>query len=229
MRPSAPSSQRTARHATSRSRAPDSKTRSSSSPATVTRNPRRHRDEDDRLPALRAPAAAAQPALLRLRAGPPDCALFPDRRAEPPRHRSRRFGNLRPAVLHGQPRGVRDDERHARVRRAHRERAGFRMDPPAADQSALAVGPVIGGGRALLAFVGGTWFPISEHGFLHSLAQAMPSYWLVQASKVAVEGGAWGATGWLVVAAWSLALGALALQVYRRDSGRRCEPFRLPP
>jgi len=43
----------------------------------------------------------------------------------------------------------------------------------------------------------------------------------VQASKVAVEGGAWGATGWLVVAAWSLALGALALQVYRRDSGRR--------
>jgi ABC-2 type transport system permease protein len=84
-----------------------------------------------------------------------------------------------------------------------------------------AVGPVIGGGSALLAFVGGTWFPISEHGFLHSLAQAMPSYWLVQASKVAVEAGAWGATGWLVVAAWSLALGALALQVYRRDSGRR--------
>ena len=84
-----------------------------------------------------------------------------------------------------------------------------------------AVGPVIGGGSALLAFVGGTWFPVSDHGFLHGLAQAMPSYWLVRAGKVATGGAAWGATGWLVVAAWSLALGALALQVYRRDGGRR--------
>jgi hypothetical protein len=34
---------------------------------------------------------------------------------------------------------------------------------------------VVGGGAALFAFVGGTWFPISHHGFLHELAQAMPS------------------------------------------------------
>jgi ABC-2 type transport system permease protein len=84
-----------------------------------------------------------------------------------------------------------------------------------------AVGPVVGGGAALLAFVGGTWFPISNHGFLYDLAQAMPSYWLVQASHTAVGGAAWSGTGWLVVAAWSLALTALAIQVYRRDSGRR--------
>jgi ABC-2 type transport system permease protein len=84
-----------------------------------------------------------------------------------------------------------------------------------------AVGPVVGGGTALLAFVGGTWFPISDHGFLHDLALAMPSYWLVRASQIAVGGDAWGATGWLVVAAWSAALTALALQVYRRDAGRR--------
>jgi ABC-2 type transport system permease protein len=84
-----------------------------------------------------------------------------------------------------------------------------------------AVGPLIGGGAALFAFVGGTWYPIPDHGFLHDLALAIPSYWLVQASHIAVGGAAWGATGWLVVAAWSLALSALALHVYRRDTGRR--------
>lgn len=84
-----------------------------------------------------------------------------------------------------------------------------------------AVGPFIGGGTALFAFVGGTWFPIPDDGFLHHLALAMPSYWLVRASQVPVGGAAWGATGWLVVAAWSIVLSALAVHVYRRDSGRR--------
>ena len=83
------------------------------------------------------------------------------------------------------------------------------------------VGPAIGGGTALFAFVGGTWFPIPSHGFLHDLALAVPSYWLVRASQLPVGGTAWGTTGWLVVAGWSVALTALALQVYRRDTGRR--------
>ena len=83
-----------------------------------------------------------------------------------------------------------------------------------------AAGPVIGGGTALLAFVSGTWFPIGDTGFLHSVAVAVPSYWLVQASHVAIGGKAWGAEGWLVIAAWTVVLTAAAVQVYRRDTGR---------
>jgi ABC-2 type transport system permease protein len=84
-----------------------------------------------------------------------------------------------------------------------------------------ATGPVIGGGTALLAFVSGTWFPIPAHGFLHAVAVCTPSYWLVQASRIAVGGKAWGLTGWLVVAGWAVVLTLLAVRIYRRDSGRR--------
>ena len=35
---------------------------------------------------------------------------------------------------------------------------------------------------------------------MHDIAQALPSYWLVQASHVGVGGHGWGATGWIVVA-----------------------------
>ena len=37
------------------------------------------------------------------------------------------------------------------------------------------VGPVMGGLTALLALVGGTWFPVTQ-GFLHDLGQCLPSY-----------------------------------------------------
>jgi ABC-2 type transport system permease protein len=81
------------------------------------------------------------------------------------------------------------------------------------------VGPAIGGGSAVLALVSGTWFPVTS-GFLHDLGQALPSYWLVQAGRVALGGGAWSATGWLVVAGWSVAMVALAARAYRGDTGR---------
>ena len=48
----------------------------------------------------------------------------------------------------------------------------------------------------------------------------LPSYWLVQASHVATGGRAWGATGWVVVAAWTVVLTALAARAYRRDTRR---------
>ncbi len=83
-----------------------------------------------------------------------------------------------------------------------------------------AVGPVIGGGTGLLAFVSGTWFPIPDHGFLHDVGVGVPSYWLVQASHIAVGGKPWGLTGWAVIAAWTVVLTVLSIQVYRRDSGR---------
>ncbi|HEY7208083.1 MAG TPA: ABC transporter permease [Gaiellaceae bacterium] len=82
------------------------------------------------------------------------------------------------------------------------------------------IGPAIGGVTALLSILGGVWFPIGSSGALHAIALCLPSYWLVQASHVSLGGKSWGATGWLVVAAWSVGLSLLAAYAYRRDTGR---------
>jgi ABC-2 type transport system permease protein len=82
-----------------------------------------------------------------------------------------------------------------------------------------AVGPTIGGLSGLLGFLGGVWFPLGD-GVLRDIAQALPSFWLVQASHVALGGAAWSMTGWLVVTAWTVALTALAVFAYRRDTAR---------
>jgi ABC-2 type transport system permease protein len=82
------------------------------------------------------------------------------------------------------------------------------------------MGPVIGGGTSLLALASGTWFPLGDSGFLHALAQGLPSYWLVQANRVALGGSGWGATAWMVVLAWSVVLVVLAARAYRRDTER---------
>jgi ABC-2 type transport system permease protein len=85
--------------------------------------------------------------------------------------------------------------------------------------TADAIGPAMGGLVAVLAVLGGVWFPLTN-GVLYHIGRALPSYWLVQASHVAVGSGGWGTTGWLVVGAWSVVLGALAARAYRRDTGR---------
>ncbi len=85
--------------------------------------------------------------------------------------------------------------------------------------TADAIGPAIGGLVAVLAVLGGTWFPLTG-GVLYDIGRALPSYWLVQASHVALGGRGWGPTGWAVVAGWSLVLGALAARAYRRDTAR---------
>jgi ABC-2 type transport system permease protein len=82
------------------------------------------------------------------------------------------------------------------------------------------IGPAMGGGVSLLALLGGTWFPISSHGLLHDIAQLLPSYWLVQASHIALGGHPWGVKAWAVVIAWTLVLAVLARRAYRRDTGR---------
>ena len=51
-------------------------------------------------------------------------------------------------------------------------------------------------------------------------AQYIPSYWLVQASHVALGGAAWSTMGWVVMVAWTVVLGVLAARAYRRDTGR---------
>jgi ABC-2 type transport system permease protein len=81
------------------------------------------------------------------------------------------------------------------------------------------IGPAMGGSTALLAFLGGVWFPING-GIMGKIAQALPSYWLVQASHVSLGGQGWSTTGWLVVAAWSVGAAALAARAYRRDTKR---------
>jgi ABC-2 type transport system permease protein len=91
--------------------------------------------------------------------------------------------------------------------------AGHLMNPDS-------IGPVIGGATALFAFLGGTWFPVPDTGFLHDVALEMPSYWLVQASRIAVGGEGWDATAWIVIAAWTAVLSVLAVWIYRRDTGR---------
>ncbi|MGH2880028.1 MAG: ABC transporter permease [Solirubrobacteraceae bacterium] len=82
------------------------------------------------------------------------------------------------------------------------------------------IGPAMGGGIALLAFLGGVWYPIPSHGFLHDVGQALPSYWLVQASHVAIGGHPMGTKGWVVIVAWTVVLAAVARRAYRRDTGR---------
>jgi hypothetical protein len=44
------------------------------------------------------------------------------------------------------------------------------------------LGPATGSIVSLLALLSGTWFPVADSGFLHDIAQALPSYWLTQAS-----------------------------------------------
>ena len=82
-----------------------------------------------------------------------------------------------------------------------------------------AVGPLTGGTVSLLALISGAWFPVT-HGFLHDVGQCFPSYWLVQAGRLPVNGHAWGTIGWLVVLGWAAVLGVLAGFAYRRDTNR---------
>ena len=82
------------------------------------------------------------------------------------------------------------------------------------------IGPALGGTTAVLAFLGGTWFPITGDGVFATIAKLLPSYWLVQASHVGLGGAAWGRTGWLVVGAWTVAMTVLAARAYRRDTER---------
>jgi ABC-2 type transport system permease protein len=86
--------------------------------------------------------------------------------------------------------------------------------------SADSIGPALGGSTALLAFLGGVWFPLSGHGALHTIGQALPSYWLVQAAHVGNGGPGWGVHGLAVLAAWAVGATILARRAYVRDTAR---------
>jgi ABC-2 type transport system permease protein len=82
------------------------------------------------------------------------------------------------------------------------------------------LGPATGGVVSLLALLSGTWFPIGSHGFLHDLAQFLPSYWLVQASHIGLHGHAWSSMGWIVIAAWTAVLTLAVRYAFQRDTQR---------
>jgi ABC-2 type transport system permease protein len=87
--------------------------------------------------------------------------------------------------------------------------------------TADSVAPTVGGVGALLAFLGGVWFPVGRTGVLHYVAQALPSYWLVQAAHIGIGGAGWGREGWLVMAVWTVGAARLAMRAYQRDTGRQ--------
>jgi ABC-2 type transport system permease protein len=81
------------------------------------------------------------------------------------------------------------------------------------------IGPVMGGSTALLALLGGTWFPITG-GAMKTIGEALPSYWLVQAGHVGLGAKPWPTTGWVVIAVWTLGGVAAARFAYARDTTR---------
>ena len=83
------------------------------------------------------------------------------------------------------------------------------------------LGPAVGGITALFALFGGAWGQLSTSTGYLEVVKAIPSYWLVQAGKVALGGSGWPpAEAWIVLGAWSLVLARLALLAYRRDTTR---------
>jgi hypothetical protein len=59
----------------------------------------------------------------------------------------------------------------------------------------------------------------SEHR-MRDIAEALPSFWLVQAGHVSPGDSGWTTTGWLIVTGWTAALSALAVYACRRDTRR---------
>jgi ABC-2 type transport system permease protein len=81
--------------------------------------------------------------------------------------------------------------------------------------------PAVGGTLMLLALLGGAYgFLLAKSGALFDLIKALPSYWLVQAGKTALGGGAWPAEGWIVIVAWTLVLTPLAVLAHKRAASR---------
>lgn len=86
--------------------------------------------------------------------------------------------------------------------------------------TAESMGPAMGGLTALFALLGGAWGPIASDGILRDISELIPSFWLVQAGKLALGGGAWPLKAWIVMTAWTLATTVLAARAWRRDTER---------
>jgi ABC-2 type transport system permease protein len=82
------------------------------------------------------------------------------------------------------------------------------------------MGPAMGGVTSIFALLGGAWGPIASGGALRAVSECLPSYWLVQAGHIALDGGLWPVRGWLVVAVWTVVMARLAARAWQRDTQR---------
>ncbi|RSD10521.1 ABC transporter permease [Amycolatopsis eburnea] len=74
-----------------------------------------------------------------------------------------------------------------------------------------------------MGFLGGLWIPIeSMPGWMHDVAQIMPTYWVLQVARPAVTTDMVVSlpTAAGVLGAWAVVLGALVIRRYRKDSAR---------
>jgi ABC-2 type transport system permease protein len=80
----------------------------------------------------------------------------------------------------------------------------------------------LGGIVVLFSLFGGVYgFELAKSGPMFDVMKALPSYWLVQASKTVVAGsGGWPAEAWIVIAAWTAVLVPVAALAYRRTAAR---------
>jgi ABC-2 type transport system permease protein len=81
-----------------------------------------------------------------------------------------------------------------------------------------ALQPVFGLGSALLALLGGMFAPAETFpSSVQSVMHVLPTYWSADAGRAVLRGTWLGMHGVLVLAAWTVALGALAARAYARD------------
>ncbi|HMA47687.1 MAG TPA: ABC transporter permease [Frankiaceae bacterium] len=81
--------------------------------------------------------------------------------------------------------------------------------------------PLLGIGSALLALLGGLWVPVETFPrAVRDVMTLMPTYWSADAGRAVLRGGWVGWHGVVVIAVWTVALGALAVRGYRRDALR---------
>jgi ABC-2 type transport system permease protein len=80
---------------------------------------------------------------------------------------------------------------------------------------------VMGALISLLALMGGLWVPIENFpNWVGDIAKALPTYWAAGAGRSALAGSWVGWHGALVLAAWTIVLGAFAARAYLRDSAK---------
>ena len=79
--------------------------------------------------------------------------------------------------------------------------------------------PVMGGLVVFFALFGGAYGSFFNKGAMLTVVKLLPSFWLVQAGKAALELGDWPAEGWIVVACWTAVLIPLAVAAFRHDTG----------
>ena len=83
------------------------------------------------------------------------------------------------------------------------------------------LGPALGGLTSVFALAGGAYGPLATSGAFFAIVKCLPSYWLVQAGRSALDASGWPpAQAWIVIAVWSAALTSIAVRVYRRDTLR---------